>query len=37
VDLADRAMWLDHGKEVMIGRPREVVDAYQAAVDADLP
>jgi ABC-type polysaccharide/polyol phosphate transport system ATPase subunit len=32
-ELADRAMWLDHGNTMMIGSPLEVIDAYQQTVD----
>ena len=32
-ELADRAMWLDHGNTVMVGHPLEVIDAYQRTVD----
>ena len=35
-ELADRAMWLDHGKIVMSGSPSAVVDAYKIAVDEGL-
>ena len=31
-NLADRAMWLDHGRMVMTGVPHEVVDAYENTV-----
>ena len=33
VELADRAMWLDSGKIMMMGAPLEVIDAYQQTVD----
>jgi ABC-2 type transport system ATP-binding protein len=32
-ELADRAMWLDHGKSLMTGAPQEVIDAYQQTVN----
>jgi ABC-2 type transport system ATP-binding protein len=32
-ELADRAMWLDHGLSLMIGPPLEVIDAYEQSVD----
>jgi len=32
-ELADRAMWLDHGKIMMRGEPLEVIDAYKHTVD----
>jgi ABC-type polysaccharide/polyol phosphate transport system ATPase subunit len=32
-ELADRAMWLDHGKTLMTGAPLEVIDAYQQTVE----
>jgi ABC-type polysaccharide/polyol phosphate transport system ATPase subunit len=32
-ELADRAMWLDHGNAVMVGQPLEVIDAYKRTVD----
>jgi len=31
--LADRAMWLDHGKTLMTGSPLEVIDAYERTVE----
>jgi ABC-2 type transport system ATP-binding protein len=31
--LADRAMWLDHGRTVLSGTPEEVVAAYQTSVE----
>ena len=30
--LAERAMWLDHGRTLMAGDPNEVIAAYQASV-----
>ena len=35
LDLADRAMWLDHGKSLMTGDPATVVDAYEKSVEAE--
>jgi len=32
-ELANRAMWLDHGRTVMTGDPLEVIDAYKHTVD----
>ncbi len=32
-ELADRAMWLDHGKSLMTGAPLEVIEAYEQTVD----
>jgi len=32
-DLADRAMWLDRGKNLMTGAPLDVINAYQQTVD----
>jgi len=32
-ELANRTMWLDHGRTVMTGEPLEVIDAYQQTVD----
>jgi ABC-type polysaccharide/polyol phosphate transport system ATPase subunit len=32
-ELADRTMWLDHGKSLMTGAPLEVIDAYKQTVD----
>jgi ABC-type polysaccharide/polyol phosphate transport system ATPase subunit len=32
LDLADRAMWLDHGRSVMTGDPRNLIDAYQHSI-----
>ena len=32
-DLADRAMWLDHGHTVMTGDPHEVIHAYSQSVE----
>lgn len=32
-DLADRAMWLDHGRSVMTGDPQDVIDAYQQTIE----
>jgi ABC-type polysaccharide/polyol phosphate transport system ATPase subunit len=32
-ELADRTMWIDRGKNLMIGEPLEVIDAYQRTVD----
>ncbi len=31
--LADRAMWLDHGTSLMAGAPQDVIDAYEQTVD----
>lgn len=31
--LADRAMWIDHGRSVLSGTPEEVVAAYQSSVE----
>lgn len=33
--LCDRVMWLDHGRQRMIGDPRRVVDAYRQSVAED--
>jgi len=30
--LCDRALWLDHGEEVMLGAAAEVLDSYQSGV-----
>lgn len=35
LDLADRAMWLDHGRSVLAGDPKEIVEAYQRSVEAE--
>ena len=35
IELADRAMWLDHGKTLMTGDPVTIVNAYQQSVDAE--
>jgi ABC-2 type transport system ATP-binding protein len=32
-ELADRAMWIDHGENMMLGHPLEVIDAYEQTVD----
>jgi ABC-type polysaccharide/polyol phosphate transport system ATPase subunit len=31
LEIADRVMWLDHGQAKMVGDPKEVVEAYEAA------
>lgn len=36
-DLANRAMWLDHGRSVMTGDPYDVVAAYTEAVEGASP
>jgi ABC-type polysaccharide/polyol phosphate transport system ATPase subunit len=33
LELADRAMWLDHGRTLMTGDPAEIVNAYQMSVE----
>jgi len=32
-ELAGRAMWLDHGKSVMMGEPGDLISAYKKSVD----
>jgi ABC-type polysaccharide/polyol phosphate transport system ATPase subunit len=32
---ADRVLWLDHGRPVMLGEPNEVIDAYLTTVVGD--
>jgi len=32
-ELAVRAMWLDHGKSVMTGEPRDLISAYKQSVE----
>ena len=34
-DLCDRVLWLDGGRQRMVGDPRQVVDAYRMAVAED--
>ena len=34
-DICDRVLWLDNGKQKMLGEPRRVVDAYRLAVAED--
>jgi ABC-type polysaccharide/polyol phosphate transport system ATPase subunit len=37
LELADRAIWLDHGTVRMEGEPKEVVEAYQDSVSVEPP
>jgi ABC-type polysaccharide/polyol phosphate transport system ATPase subunit len=33
LELADRAMWIDHGRSLMTGDPQEIVEAYRTSVE----